>query len=104
MKYLKFIILSLAVSFQAYAQEDSDEQVYELNPFTITPEDSTGYEATSTMSGTRIKTSLRDLGESIQVVTQEFMDDTGVTNLEALLTYTTNTESVGVYGNYSDLY
>ena len=101
MKYLKFIILSLAVSFQAYAQEDSDEQVYELNPFTITPEDSTGYEATSTMSGTRIKTSLRDLGESIQVVTQEFMDDTGVTNLEALLT---NTESVGVYGNYSDLY
>lgn len=72
-----------------------------LSPFMVTTEQDRGYLATSTLAGTRIKTDLRDLGAAISVVTPEFMADTGTTNIEEVLTYTTSTEVGGPLGNYS---
>lgn len=74
-----------------------------LSPFTVTSEKDTGYRATSTLSGTRINTSLRDIGTSIQAITQEFLEDTGATDVTELLQYTTSSEVAGgAGGNFSD--
>lgn len=76
------------------------EDVIELSPFSVTAEDDNGYAATSTLAGTRLKTDLKDLAGAIQVVTEQFMEDTGVTSSEDLFLYTTNTEASGPSGNY----
>lgn len=77
-----------------------DDSVYELSPFEISTTDSVGYLATSSLAGSRLKTDLRDVAAAISVVTPEFLTDTGATNAESLLVYTTNTEVGGLYGNY----
>lgn len=73
-------------------------EVVELNPFTVSAERDTGYRATNTLSGTRINTSLRDIAASIQAITPEFLEDTGITNDSELLQYTTSTEVAGGAG------
>lgn len=80
------------------------EDVVTLSPFTVTSERDSGYRATNTLSGTRINTSLRDIATSIQAITPEFLEDTGITNDTELLQYTTSTEVAGgaggnFYGN-----
>lgn len=72
-----------------------------LSPFTVTEAEDTGYVATSSLAGTRIKTDLRDLAGSISVVTKDFMSDIGATSAEDLLVYTLGTEVGGSLGNYS---
>jgi len=74
------------------------EPVVELSPFTVSAEQDTGYRATNTLSGTRINTSLRDIATSIQAITPEFLEDTGITSSTELLQYTTSTEVAGGAG------
>ena len=74
------------------------EDVIQLSPFTVNAELDSGYRATSTLSGTRINTSLRDIATSIQAITPEFLADTGITNDTELLQYTTGTEVAGGAG------
>lgn len=83
-----------------WAQEEEGE-VYELSPFQVDAADSAGYSATSTLAGTRIKTNLKDLGASISVVTEQFMDDVGATDAQTLLSYISNTEVGGFQGNFT---
>lgn len=84
------------------AQEDnSDLEVFELSPFVIEESANVGYLATSTLAGTRIKTNLNDLGSSISVITTEFMEDTAATGMGSLLSYVSNAEVGGVFGNFS---
>ncbi|MCZ6673279.1 MAG: TonB-dependent receptor plug domain-containing protein [Verrucomicrobia bacterium] len=83
------------------AQNEDDADVYDLSLFTVDESETVGYQATSTLAGTRIKTDLRDLGAAISVVTSEFMDDIGATDAQTLLSYTTNTEVGGYQGNFN---
>ena len=102
--YLKTVCVALLTPFIAlYAQdaEDDDESIFELSPFTIQEDEAIGYQALSTLAGTRIKTDLRDVGAGIQVITQEFLNDTGATDAATLLAYGLNTEILGEQGNYS---
>lgn len=92
----------LASIFPLSAQQDSeDENIFNLSPFTIDATEDTGYSATSTLAGTRIRTDLKDLGSAISVYTKEFMEDTGATDAGTLLSYTTNAEVGGIQGNFS---
>ncbi len=95
------LALALLTSPLAIAQDDDEENVFELSPFTVTGDDNEGYRATATLAGTRIKTDLKDIGSAISVVTAEFMEDTGTTNSEDLLVYTVGTEVGGAVGNYA---
>lgn len=99
-----FACASLALN-TGYGQETDpiDDEVVELSPFTISAEDSEGYVTRNTLAGTRIKTDLKDLGASISVITQEFLEDTGATSLEELLVYTGGTEIGGPNGNFSGI-
>jgi len=95
-------LLALAIAGAAglWAQEDAEE-VFELSPFTIDAQDSVGYQAVSTLAGTRIKTDLRDLGAAISVITPEFLEDTGAVDAATVLSYSLNTEVSGEQGNFA---
>ncbi|MDA0347648.1 MAG: TonB-dependent receptor plug domain-containing protein [Verrucomicrobia bacterium] len=85
----------------SYAQED-DDNVFELNPFNVTEEENVGYLARSSLAGTRLNTPLRDIAATVSVITQEFLDDTGSTDLQELLVYTAGTEISGIGGNFAN--
>lgn len=85
----------------AASLEDND--ILQLSPFEVTADEDTGYAATATLAGTRIRTDLRDVGSAISVVTKEFMKDIGATDNSTLLQYTTNAEVAGTRGTYAGL-
>lgn len=78
----------------------SDDTVV-LSPFVVEASEDQGYQANSTLAGTRVRTDLKDIPSAISVVTSQFLQDTGSTNSQDLLVYTTNTEVAGVNGNFS---
>ncbi len=80
---------------------DASEETIVLSPFVVdAAEDADSYAARSTMAGTRIRTELKDVGSSISVVTQKFLQDTNSTSAEKLLVYTPSTEVAGQGGNF----
>jgi outer membrane receptor for ferric coprogen and ferric-rhodotorulic acid len=104
-KYLQRLALIIALIWapSLFSQEDDDEEkLYELSPFTVSEEENVGYLATSTLAGTRIKSDLRDIASSISVYTQEFLEDIGANNQTDLLVYTTGTEVAGLGGTISN--
>lgn len=78
----------------------AEEAIVQLSPFEVVADRDTGYAATSSLAGSRLNTELRDVASAISVVTPEFLKDTGATDLEDLLVYTTNTEVAGLSGNF----
>ena len=82
------------------ASQETEKPIV-LSPFTVDESETKGYYAPNTLAGTRIKSSLKDIASSVQVVTSEFLADTGATNIQDILIYTTNTEVGGDGGNYS---
>lgn len=94
----------MMLALPVFAQEDfdyNDEDIIMLSPFEVESSSNVGYQATQTLAGTRIKTDLKDVGSAISVVTKEMLRDTGATDNQTLLTYTTNTEVGGVQGNFA---
>jgi outer membrane receptor protein involved in Fe transport len=85
------------------AVRTDEEQVVKLSPFEVSTTRNAGYQATDTLAGTRIRTNLADVGSSIQVITQEFLQDIGATDNGSLLQYTTNAEVAGTRGTYAGL-
>jgi outer membrane receptor protein involved in Fe transport len=100
MKYpdhLSFTRLAIALSCAcclpvASAQdEDADDagsgQVFELSPFEVSTAGDRGYYASNAITGSRIDVRIQDLPMNIEVVTSEFIEDTGSTNLRDSLRY-----------------
>ncbi len=81
-------------------EEDSDE-ILILSPYEVTAESDVGYAATQTLAGTRINTSLENVGSAITVITEQFLKDTGATDNQSLLMYVTNAEVGGPNGNFA---
>ncbi|MBK1875869.1 hypothetical protein [Pelagicoccus mobilis] len=103
MKKIPFALLAGAlVGPYALAQEnDEEEEVFTLSPFTVSAEEDSGYRAGSTLAGTRLKTELKDVGASVAVYTEDFLEDIDATSLEEALKFTTSTEVAGIDGNFS---
>ena len=80
----------LAHTSVAQDQENESEDVYELNPFNVDESQDMGYLATNTLSGTRLNASLKDTAASVSVWTQEFLDDTGLVEIDELIRYSLN--------------
>ncbi len=97
---LCFVVLTPTLVLTA--QEDDDEEaIFDLSPFTVQEDEAVGYQALSTLAGTRIKTPLRDVGAAISVFTPEFLEDTGATDASTVLSYGLNTEVSGEQGNFA---
>jgi len=95
------VLATGAISADAQ-EEENDDDIFELSPFVLDAEEDEGYRATTTLAGTRIRSDLKDLGASISVLTDGFMDDLAGTDGENLLTYVGNVEVGGPTGNFAN--
>ncbi|PTY08882.1 hypothetical protein DB347_04750 [Opitutaceae bacterium EW11] len=64
-----------------------EDQPVVLSPFNVDVSKDRGYRATNSISGTRLNTPIKDLPMPISVVTEEFLRDTGSTDLRQSLRY-----------------
>ncbi|MEO6992463.1 MAG: VIT domain-containing protein [Lacunisphaera sp.] len=80
--------------------ESADETLV-LSPFEVTASADIGYSASATLAGNRIRTELSDVGSATNVVTQQFLSDTGTRNSGNLLSGSSNTEAAGQSGNFT---
>ncbi len=85
------------------AAANAEEEIVVLSPFEVSAAADTGYIATDSLAGTRIRSELRDIASAISVVTKDLMNDIGATDTGTLLQYTTNTEVAGTRGTFSGL-
>lgn len=85
------------------ANDPKADEPVQLSPFTVQADSNVGYLATNTLAGTRLNTSLKDVGAAVSVYTPEFLNDIGAHNVQDILTYTLSTEGGGVNGNYSGI-
>jgi hypothetical protein len=76
------------------------EAIIVLSPFEVMGQADRGYAAVTTLAGNRLNTDLRDIGNSISVVTSQFLQDIGATSNETLLQYTLGTEVGNIQGNF----
>lgn len=67
-----------------------------LSPFEVVA-NSRGYQATTTMSGTRLNSQLDDLGSAISVITKEQMADLAMLDINDVFLYATGAEGTGTY-------
>ncbi len=104
------LAVSLLLTLPAFAQtvpppavpaNEKDREVIELSPFVVASSQDTGYQATTTLAGTRLNTNLKDVGAAVSVYTEEFLKDINVSKIEDILTYTLSTEVGGQNGNFS---
>lgn len=70
-----------------------EEEVFELSPFEVDASSDSGYRATTTIAGSRLNTQLKDVAASVSVLTNEFLDDLGATNVEEALAFVANAET-----------
>jgi iron complex outermembrane recepter protein len=63
------------------------DQVFELSPFEVNTATDKGYYASNSITGSRIDVRIQDLPMNIEVLTSEFIGDTGSTNLRDSLRY-----------------
>jgi len=66
---------------------DDEEEVLVLSPFEVNTDADSGYYASNAISGTRINIPIKDIPLSIEVVTSEFIEDTGSSDLRQSLRY-----------------
>ena len=83
------------------AARSNGEGRIEMSPFVVDATRDTGYQATTTLAGTRLNTPLRDVGTAVSVITKEFLTDVGANDSGTLLPFTVSTEIGGVDGNFA---
>jgi iron complex outermembrane receptor protein len=89
-------IISASLAVQTLPAQDAgreNEEVFELSPFVVDASTEQGYVATQTLAGTRISSSIRDIGAQVDVMTAEFLADIGATNIEDAQLYSLNVEN-----------
>lgn len=78
----------VALHGTATAQDAADEdQVFHLSPFEVSTETNRGYQAGNAISAYRVNTPIKDIPFNIQIMTQEFIEDTQSVSLEDVLQY-----------------
>ena len=80
------VFLGSLFNVAALGQKSNDD-IFELSPFSVDSSDDTGYRATNTISGTRLNTAIRDIPMPIEVITEAFIEDTAAGDLREALAY-----------------
>ena len=77
-----------------------NDEVVELSPFTVISDDH-GYQASNTLSGTRLNSKLEDLGASITVVTKQQMQDLASLDINDVFRYEASTEGTDNFTTFN---
>ena len=106
-KSLFIAVISAALAFSAslvaQTNQSESEEIYELSPFTVFGGRTNRFtRLLLPWPETRIKTPLRDIGSAVSVITAELFEDTGAVDAETILSYATNMEISGAFGNFAD--
>jgi hypothetical protein len=83
-----------ALKLPAAPTTTAEENVVQLSPFEVNSTRDRGYEASSTMSGTRLNSNIEDIAASISVVTKQQLQDTASININDVFKYEANTEGI----------
>ena len=81
------------LSAQTASVTASNVDPVKLSPFEVTTDRDVGYAAQDTLSGTRMRTPLRDIGASLAVLSPEFLADLGVTSFDKALIFTPSVDT-----------
>lgn len=76
----------------AASAKDKEDDILVLSPFQVEADSEQGYLATQTLSGTRLKTELRDVGASMTIFTESLMNDLAATTVNDVLAFAPNTD------------
>ena len=96
---MPLLVAALAAAFPALRAQTAPApsraaapaaETVELSPFVIAASAETGYAATSSLAGSRLKTDLKDIASQIDVLTPEFLQDIAATNLAEAVAFSTN--------------
>jgi outer membrane receptor protein involved in Fe transport len=71
----------------------TNESAVQMSPFEVNTDKDVGYAAQETLSGTRLRMDLRDVGASLSVLTPEFLEDLGVHSSTQALLYTPSVDT-----------
>ena len=77
--------LAQSIAPAARSAPAAEDSAVVLNPFIVSTEANKGYYASETLSGTQLKSQVRDLANPITILTEEFMRDIGAVNYEEAL-------------------
>ncbi|MDA8527431.1 TonB-dependent receptor plug domain-containing protein [Opitutaceae bacterium] len=80
-------VLSAQQTNASDALDSDDSDVIELSPFTVDTTQDKGYRATNSVTGSRLNTLIKDIPMPIEVITEQFVKDTGSTDLRESLRY-----------------
>jgi iron complex outermembrane receptor protein len=69
---------------------DKKDEPVVLSPFKVTTDKDRGYAATNAISGSRVNSAIKDLPIPMQVITSEFINDIGATDLRESLAYSSS--------------
>jgi iron complex outermembrane receptor protein len=83
---------------QTASSPKSDEPVT-LSPFVVNADNRDSYIASESVTGTRVKTQIKDLPFTVSVITSEFMNDFDFFDLAGDMAYTASLNNVDTQGN-----
>jgi len=78
---------SSPASEPAATSPEKKDEVLVLSPFVVSTDKDRGYRATNSISGSRLNTAIKDIPMPIEVITEEFLKDTGSKDLRQSLRY-----------------
>ena len=87
----------LFVLAQTAPTTTTDPEVVTLSPFVVNTAAEKGYQASSTLAGSRIKTDLKDVAASVTVLTTEFLDDLGAKDVASAMAFVAGAENDSTY-------
>lgn len=87
-----YVLLFLGVSVPLSAAEntatgsttDTGDSVLKMNPFLVSQDSAKGYLATDTLSGSKVAIKILDMPQTLNVISREAMDDSGLDDPNAL--------------------
>lgn len=86
----------------ALAAGTAPEQTVQLTAFEVASTRDSGYRATNSVSGTRVNAKLMDVPQTVSVLTSDFIQDIGATDLDEALIYTSGVGTAGFFaGQYT---
>ena len=94
------VLSSLTASAQvAPTAPSQSEPLVTLSPFILSENQDTGYAPTETLSGTRLRTAVKDVASAMTIVTGDLMKDLGALNYADVLDFVPSTTT---YANTAD--
>lgn len=89
------LLAASAALAQTVSPPAAQETAIELNPFVVTADTDDGYASKETLSGTRLRTDIKNVASSMSIVTAEMLHDMGATSFYDVVDFLPSTFSYG---------